>query len=311
MDWKERRERSRASLAVRTISHGQAYTFQIAIPNEREFKISPERYQILQESIERHQANLFPIFIRRTDAYEEEEYEVVYGKDWCYVAKQLDLQKVWVWVIEMTEAEVATVREELETIASFPRSPDTSLTAAATPEELPNPTPNPTQAPQDLKYLLHDLERSLGDRFERLTAKIDKIEENTTVAGIEELLRKQIEVICQQSRQVEKEAGLQRLQSARDRLQQYLTTLDAEMAALQRIDLAAASEEEVERSLAKVGIRTQQAKAAWKAIEFWRKEGSLAWENLEKSATASKKDRFRIDGFGKKTFDKMKAAGYL
>ncbi|NJR16813.1 MAG: hypothetical protein HC785_14625 [Calothrix sp. CSU_2_0] len=61
--------------------------------------------------------------MRRTKAYsEEEEYELVYGADWCLVAKELDIEKLWVWVFDMSDEEAAIAKEEMQQLLEMKES---------------------------------------------------------------------------------------------------------------------------------------------------------------------------------------------
>jgi hypothetical protein len=115
MTQSDRRARIRSHLGIEPISHGQVYTFQVALPESDKKDISPERCQILEDSLFEHKTNLVPLIVRRTQDYsEEQEYEVVYGADWCFVAKKLDIEKLWVWVYDMTDEQAAAAKAEME-----------------------------------------------------------------------------------------------------------------------------------------------------------------------------------------------------
>jgi hypothetical protein len=115
MEQSERRSRIRANLGIEPIHHGQVHTFQIAVPESEKKDIPLEREQVLEDSLTEHKSNLVPLIVRRTEAYsEEEEYEVVYGADWCLVAKELDIEKLWVWVFDMTDEQATAAKAEME-----------------------------------------------------------------------------------------------------------------------------------------------------------------------------------------------------
>jgi competence ComEA-like helix-hairpin-helix protein len=118
MDLSERRARIRSYLGIEQINHGQIYSFQIAVPPEAEMSdISPERYQNLADSLTSHKTNLIPVIVRPTDKYtEEEEYEVVYGADWCLVAKEIGIEKLWIWSFSLTDEQVNDIKLEMEEI---------------------------------------------------------------------------------------------------------------------------------------------------------------------------------------------------
>ncbi|QYO62330.1 Rho termination factor N-terminal domain-containing protein [Leptolyngbya sp. 7M] len=124
MDQLERQKRIVEYLKVKPISHGQVYTFQIAIPETESLEISPDRFEALSNSFKQQNTNLIPVIVRRTDAYsEEEDYEVVYGVDWCLVARELEIEKLWVWVFDMTDEEVVLAKQEIEQLLGRAETP--------------------------------------------------------------------------------------------------------------------------------------------------------------------------------------------
>jgi hypothetical protein len=128
MDDKQRRDRIVQYLQIKPINHGQIYTFQIAIPQNEVSKIPLEREEYLRNSLTQQGTNLIPLIVRRTDAYtEEEEYEVIYGADWCLAAKELDIEKLWVWVFDLTDEQAKTVKSEMEYLLGFSSDGDTEL----------------------------------------------------------------------------------------------------------------------------------------------------------------------------------------
>lgn len=127
MDSSERRARIRANLGIEPISHGQVYTFQIAIPALEQQNISLERRQVIEETLTQHKSNLITLIVRRTEAYsEEEEYEVVYGADWCLVAKELDIEKLWVWVFDMNDEQAAAAKDKMQQLLGYSEETDIS-----------------------------------------------------------------------------------------------------------------------------------------------------------------------------------------
>lgn len=124
MERSERRVRIGEKLGIQPISHGQLHTSQIAVPASAMGEISPERQEVLSKSLTERGSNLIPLIVRRTDQYsEEEEYEVVCGADWCLVAKELDIERLWVWVFDLTDEQAAAAKAEMEQLAGF-LSPD-------------------------------------------------------------------------------------------------------------------------------------------------------------------------------------------
>lgn len=115
MNENERRKKIVNYLRIKPVNHGQVYTFQIAIPPSEVLDISFERSEYLKLSFAHQGTNLIPLIVRRTEAYsEEEDYEVVYGIDWLLIAKEVNIEKLWVWVFDMTDEEVAITKQEMQ-----------------------------------------------------------------------------------------------------------------------------------------------------------------------------------------------------
>ena len=115
MSLSERQIQIGSYLGIQPIIHGQIHTFQIAIPNAETIEILPERREILAQTLKEHQSNLGSLVVRRTKAYDEEkEYEIVYGADWCIVAEELEIERLWVWVFDLTDEQAITMKTELE-----------------------------------------------------------------------------------------------------------------------------------------------------------------------------------------------------
>ena len=115
MSLSDRRIQIGSYLGIQPITHGQIHTFQIAIPNAETIEILPERREILAQTLKEHQSNLGSLVVRRTKAYDDEkEYEIVYGADWCIVAEELEIERLWVWVFDLTDEQAITMKTEME-----------------------------------------------------------------------------------------------------------------------------------------------------------------------------------------------------
>ncbi|MBW4635203.1 MAG: Rho termination factor N-terminal domain-containing protein [Iphinoe sp. HA4291-MV1] len=160
-------------LRIKPISHGQVYTFQIAVPESEVVAIPSERREQLKESFTQQGTNLIPLIVRRTEAYsEEEEYEVVYGVDWCLVAKELDIEKLWVWVFDMTDEQVVTAKEEMQQLLG---------SSDSTPVEIQHAS----EKIESIKPILQHLDKlfqqlaTLNQKIEQVTASVKKLERET------------------------------------------------------------------------------------------------------------------------------------
>jgi Rho termination factor, N-terminal domain len=186
MDFSKRQKQIIDRLRPKPIHHGQLETSQIAVPNLKSEDIAPERWQVLRDSLEQEGSNLVPLIVRRTEAYEEEEYEVVYGADWCLVAKELEIERLWVWVFDLTDEQAISTKEEMEQLLGTSDSP----------------SPPPDQIKQ-IGSLLQRLEISLAKSFQQqitelLERQISEIVEkqiSESIQGIEDVLITRLDAI--------------------------------------------------------------------------------------------------------------------
>jgi len=163
MNRSERQNRIIEYLRIKPISHGQVYTFQIAVPESQIVEILLERREALKTSLTEQGSNLIPLIVRRTEAYsEEEEYEVVYGADWCLVAKELDIEKLWVWVFDMTDEQAATAKAEMEQLLASSDSMSAVVSSSSSEET------------ELVKTLLQQVNQSF-DQIEEINRKIEQI----------------------------------------------------------------------------------------------------------------------------------------
>ena len=172
----ERHNRIVEYLRIKSISHGQVYTFQIAVPESETVEVPFEKREYLRNSLTQQGTNLIPLIVRRTEAYsEEEEYEVVYGADWCLVAKELDIEKLWVWVFDMTDEQAAAAKEEMQQLLGFSDSSDSiAVVLPSVSEE----TESTKKILKQLNKLFIEVE-TLNKKIEQLTTSVKKLEESS------------------------------------------------------------------------------------------------------------------------------------
>lgn len=208
MDAAERHDRIVEYLRIKPISHGQIYTFQIAIPKSEDLEIPSERRENLERSLTQQGSNLIPLIVRRTEAYsEEEEYEVVDGADWCLVAKELDIEKLWVWVFDMTDEQAAAAKEEMQQLLG---SSDSSPIVVQPPSE---ETESIKPIIQKLDKLSQQVEiinkkvETLTSKIEQVAASVKKLEANqsTQINNHEKLesLASQVEQLTEAVKRIE------------------------------------------------------------------------------------------------------------
>ncbi|WP_375513798.1 Rho termination factor N-terminal domain-containing protein [uncultured Nostoc sp.] len=172
MNSAERRDRIVEYLRIKSISHGQVYTFQIAVPESEVLEVPSGKRQYLRNSLTQQGTNLIPLIVRRTEAYsEEEEYEVVYGADWCLVAKELDIEKLWVWVFDMTDEQAAAAKKEMQQLLGF--SDSTPVVLPSVSEE----TESTKRILKQLNKLFLEVE-TLNKKIEQVTTSVKKLEES-------------------------------------------------------------------------------------------------------------------------------------
>ncbi|MBN3906925.1 MAG: Rho termination factor N-terminal domain-containing protein [Nostoc sp. NMS1] len=172
MNSAERRDRIVEYLRIKSISHGQVYTFQIAVPESEVLEVPSEKREYLRNSLTQQGTNLIPLIVRRTEAYsEEEEYEVIYGADWCLVAKELDIEKLWVWVFDMTDEQAAAAKEEMQQLLGVSDSAPVILPPAS------KETESTETILKQVNKLFSQIEM-LNRKIEQVATSVKKTEEN-------------------------------------------------------------------------------------------------------------------------------------
>ncbi|MCT7950099.1 Rho termination factor N-terminal domain-containing protein [Ancylothrix sp. C2] len=180
MDFAEGQNALIKRLLPKAINHGQLDTDLIAIRPGFLPEITPERRLAIEKSLQAQGGNLATIIVRRSEAYKDEEYEVVYGEDWCFVAKELGISRLWVWVFDLTDEQAAALREEMQVLLGFsgvdkPAVVDDKpalVVAPAIVEDKPAIVEAPAEVQPvglesaSLKQLIERLENSLSEKLE-------------------------------------------------------------------------------------------------------------------------------------------------
>ncbi|GAX43645.1 hypothetical protein NIES4075_46600 [Tolypothrix sp. NIES-4075] len=214
MDAAERHDRIVEYLRIKPISHGQVYTFQIAIPKPEDLEISSERRENLERSLAQQGSNLIPLIVRRTEAYsEEQEYEVVYGADLCHVAKELDIEKLWVWVFDMTDEQAAAAKQEMQQLLG---SSDSSPVVVQPPSE---DTESIKPIIQKLDKLSQQVE-IINKKVETLTSKVEQV-----AASVKKLEANQSTQINNQDKLENLASKVEQLTEAVERIESLLKNL--------------------------------------------------------------------------------------
>ena len=200
MNSAERRDRIVEYLRIKPISHGQIHTFQIAVPESEVLEVPSEKREYLRNSLIEQGTNLIPLIVRRTEAYsEEEEYEVVYGADWCLVAKELDIEKLWVWVFDMTDEQAAAAKEEMQQLLGF--SDFTSVVLPPVSED----TESTQTIVEQLDKFFRQLAATLNQKVDQVAVSVKKIEvhnsHETDIYNKIEIFTQKVEILTQKIEQ--------------------------------------------------------------------------------------------------------------
>ncbi len=287
MDRSERTIRIEKNLKPIPNNHAQVYTSLIAIPpGDRE--ISPTRRQELEASLSQHQSNLIPLILRRTTAYtEDEEFEVIYGADWCIVAQEIGIEKLWVWVFEIPDEEVDNIKAEMQQLLGN----DIALPLPKNPEKESNNTGNNELL--EVKKLVQRLEISLQQDIKLLH---QKIEDRLNLVDFYQKLEKLIDGKL--------DNALQNLTLPNITPREVIVR-ESNVSQPEKINLAIATKDDIIKAIdnEKRGI------AAYNAIEKCKESArKLTWANLEK---CTKTGPYKVKGFAKGTYKELKTIGYI
>lgn len=295
-----RRELISKNLNIKPISHGQVYTFQVILPDSRKRAISLERRQVIEKSLIAHQTNLVSLVIRRTDAYDDEdiEYELVYGADWLQISQELDLEKVWAWVFDMTDEQMVTAIAEMESLTELSR--DTQAF-----------TGNSDGIETDITFLIDKKLQLTTDSIKNLITSLLSSMKNDLDEKLK-TLNHRIEHISSTSHELGK---IQEVLEKLDTFQQQLKSPRRKSGILpvdNPINLLTASDKDIEVALRQVNTQNKHIIAAIKAIRHWREsEQKLTWNNLKVSVKANTKSADKIEGFAGGTYDRLQAVAFI
>lgn len=284
-----RRELISKNLGIKPINHGQVYTFQIAIPDSRKQTFSLEQRQAIEQSLLAHQSNLVSLIIRRTNAYADEdvEYELVYGADWLQIAQELDIERVWAWVFDLTNEQTIAAIAEMESLSPTSRDTQSTLTTVDVNSDIAAIIDKKLQLATDsiknsVTSLLTGVRNDLDEKLKALNYKIERLDTiNNGLDGVEAILEK--------------------LKNIEQKLPSFREIIDPVIE--NPINLLEAPTQDIEMALKQVKTQSKQISAAIKAVQYWKQsEQGLTWENLGKSKTNS---QHKIEGFGDGTYNQL------
>lgn len=290
-----RRELISKNLGIKPINHGQVYTFQVALPDSRKQALSLERRQAIEQSLLTHQSNLISLIIRRTTAYSDEdiEYEVLHGADWLQIAQELDIEKVWAWVFDLTDEQAIATIAEME-LLTHTQNTDPTTTSSTAETNLPALIDQKLQLATDsikhsLTPLLTGIRNELDEKLRVLNYKIDSLNSVSTGSDSLETVLEKLEMIQQSLKSSGRTSRIEPVENP--------------------INLLEASDQDIEMALRQVNTQDPQIKAAIAAVQSCRaSEPGLTWQNLERATGNSS---LKIKGFGKKTYDRLYAVSTI
>ncbi|HLO84972.1 MAG TPA: hypothetical protein VK203_08175 [Nostocaceae cyanobacterium] len=298
MDISSRRTRIREILGIEPISHGQVYTCQIAIPESEKQDISLERRQLIEDSLTQHKSNLVPLILRRTEAYsEDEDYEVVYGTDWCLVAKELDIEKLWSWVFDMTDEQATVAKEEMQLLLGNITVGEITDRSEIDIGSLIDQKLKPIYSKLNQFVTNYtDIGSLIDQKLKPIISQLNELATNYSQTNVKSDVEEVIRIIQSQ---------LQTLSSAIANLSTGIEPTIPSIINLQKPNLLVAEDEEIREVLENAGVRINNIKAALEAIKYWKQPGrKLSWDNLEKSTKP--KGIHKIPNFAHGTYQKLK-----
>ncbi|MGB3612783.1 MAG: hypothetical protein WBA10_03245 [Elainellaceae cyanobacterium] len=281
-----RRELISRNLGIKPINHGLVYSFQIAIPESKKQSIPLERQQALETSLVTQGSNLSSLIIRRTNTYDDEdiEYELVHGADWLQVAQELEIEKVWAWVFDLTDEQAIATAEAMEKLSGVPGGGPTPVTAS--------------------KGTDVDIEALIEKKLQLATNSI-KTTISHALKEIKEGFDDKLKTLTYQTNNLTESFDSTRLKEIGETLD-YIESLLTGGKLKEPINLPEASDQDIEAALKKVKTNGPQIEVAIKTVSKWKNsEQGLTWENIERSSKGSKKSPDKVPGFGKTTYQNL------
>ncbi|MDJ0729993.1 MAG: chromosome partitioning protein ParB [Crocosphaera sp.] len=235
-----------------------------------------------------------PIFVKKIGS---NSYELVYGEIEYYA---------------MTK--VANIDPEKgETIAAFIIEDAQKELMKQQIDFLRKSLSNGDDPPKVVCTASHNLNKlnSVQKDINQIHEKLASLMEMNTAKGLKDLLKKQLESIISEAEIKSKEEAIQYLTKAKYDLQEQQNKIKDQILELSKVNLVDITYEQLSTLMQQAAGKSNQIKASWKAIEYWRKsDQGLTWDNLKKSI-GGKKSEHKIDNFGQKTYDKLREVAYL
>lgn len=198
------------------MNHGQIETCLLAIPEESNLNFEPERLEEIRISLTEQGTNLIPLMVRRSDAYGDNfEYEVIYGEEWCVVAQELDIDRLWVWMFDLDDEQAQVARAEMVRLAGG------KVVIPPVDGGKVSPPPSPLADPS--------IARRMEEKIQQLSKQFERVE---TVLKAEQKSLGSTEIVVPQLEKFEERFGHleSAIQGLRDRepLQPTVTKVDSQ-----------------------------------------------------------------------------------
>ena len=282
-----RRELISKNLGIKPINHGQVHAFQIALPDSRKQPVSLEKRQAIEQSLLAHQSNLISLIIRRTDAYTDEdiEYELVYGADWLQIAQDLEIEKVWAWVFDMTDEQAIAAIAEMESLTDAqPSAKNSDSTSSDIATLIDQKLQLATDSIKNsITPMLNAIRNDLDEKLKVLNHRFDNLGSGDNSSDALSTVLERLDTIQQQMSSPRRSSTVERVENP--------------------INLLEASDKEIEVALKQVNTQDKEIKAAIEAVQHWKRfKQGLTWKNLEISARAKTGSQSKIAGFAKGTY---------
>jgi hypothetical protein len=308
-----RRELISKNLGIKPIDHGHVYTFQITIPDSRKQSLSLEQRQAIEQSLLAHQNNLISLIIRRTNAYADEdiEYELVYGADWLQIAQELNIEKVWAWVFDLTDEQTIAAITEMESLSNSSRDTQPApIRTDGIDSDVATLIDKKLQLATDsiknsITSLLAGIRNDVDEKLKVLNYKIDNLNSKglEPVLGRLDNLDEKLKILDSNSTDIK--AILQKLDGVEHKLRTSREIIEPIVE--NPINLLEASIQDIKDALRQVKAQDPHIRAAIEAIEHWKQsEQGLTWENLEISIRAKTNAQHKIKGFAKGTYSQLR-----
>ncbi len=118
-EYQKRKEWIQKNLEPEKIRHGRLYVNKIKFEHLKD-KVDSRKVERIKESLSFHGHNVLSVAVKPITAKDngEKEYEIIYGEEWCFAARELNLSQLWVWVYEIDSVQSENVRTDIELLVS-------------------------------------------------------------------------------------------------------------------------------------------------------------------------------------------------